>query len=190
MDTTAAPLKIAAYCAYLLSWLAFAIAAVAGALPKLGRVASSPAGYAVQTPVIIGTLLQAAAAFATTRLMPAGPLHPQAHELIGALLLAPIGSALFVWALRSAAPATQDRLVTGGAYAWLRHPIYLAFLALLIATGFLLSAGFRLFLPVMLYVGGTELRIFCEERDLASRYREEFAQYKTQTRWLYLPWLR
>jgi protein-S-isoprenylcysteine O-methyltransferase Ste14 len=162
------------------------VAAVAGALPKLGK----PATGKFESPVIIGTLLQACAAFATTRMMPDGALHPQAYELIGALLLAPFGSALFVWALRSSTTGVEERLVTEGAYSWLRHPIYLAFLALLLATGFLISAGTRLFLPVMLYIWGSELRIFSEERDLASKYGEEFAQYRKRTRWLYLPGLR
>jgi protein-S-isoprenylcysteine O-methyltransferase Ste14 len=180
-------LKIAAYCAYLASWLTFAIAAVAGALPKLGKPPHD--GFKIEMPALIGTLLQGFAALATTRLMPAGPLHPAPWESIGTLLLAPFGCAMFVWALRSS-PRQPGQLATGGAYAWLRHPIYLAFLALLLATGFLLSARFRLVLPVMLYVSGSELRIFCEERELAVRFREEFARYRRKTRWMYLPGLR
>jgi len=181
------PLKIAAYCGYLAAWLVFAIAAVAGALPFLRRQSQQPTS--IEAPVWIGTLLQALAAFAVTKSMPAGPLHPRTFELAGALLLAPLGAALFVWALRSV-PNDADTLVSGGAYALLRHPIYLAFFALLLATGLLISGGTNLILPVLLYLGGSELRIASEERELSRRFPEGYARYRSRTRWRYLPGLR
>jgi len=182
-------LKIAAYCAYLAAWLVFAIAAVVGALPRLRR---QPAATTVITArALIGTVLQVLAAFAVTRSMGSGPLHPRTFELAGALLLAPLGAALFVWALRSApGDADGDTLVTGGAYTWLRHPIYLAFLAMLVATGFLISGGIKLILPVLLYLGGSELRIASEEGELAKKFPDGYAQYRDRTRWRYLPGLR
>ena len=180
-------MKIAAYCAYLASWLVFSIAAAVGALPLLRRQTQQPT--AIEAPVWIGTLLQAAAAFAITMSMPDGPLHPRTFELAGALLLAPLGAALFVWALRSV-PDDTDTLVSGGAYALLRHPIYLAFLALLLATGLLISGGTKLILPVLLYLGGSELRIASEERELSRKFPEGFARYRSRTRWRYLPGLR
>jgi len=182
-------MKIAAYCAYLAAWLVFAIAAVVGALPRLRRHA--PATTVITAPAIIGTLFQFLAALAITRSMASGPLHPGAFELAGALVLAPLGAGLFVWALRSEPrDATENTLVTGGAYAWLRHPIYLAFLAMLVATGLLISVGVKLILPVLLYLGGSELRIATEEDELARKFPEDFAQYRSRTRWRYLPGLR
>lgn len=182
-------LKIAAYCAYLAAWLVFAIAALAGALPRLRR--PSAGTTAITARALIGTLLQLLAAFAITKSMESGPLHPRRFELVGALLLAPLGGALFVWALRSApGDADGDTLVTGGAYAWLRHPIYLAFLAMLVATGFLVSGGTKLILPVLLYLSGSELRIASEEGELAKKFPEGYARYRRQTRWRYLPGLR
>ena len=181
-----------AYCAYLASWLVFAIAAVAAVLPRLRRGQIPPGKTtAIHAPVLIGTLLQAFAAFAISRSMPSGPLHPRTFELAGALLLAPLGAALFVWALRSAPKdADANTLVTGGAYAWLRHPIYLAFLALLVATGFLIAGGTKLVLPILLYVAGSELRIASEEGELAKKFPEDYARYRRRTRWRYLPGLR
>ncbi len=182
-------MKIAAYCAYLAAWLVFAIAAVVGALPLLRRHAT--ATTAITAPVLIGTVFQALAALAITRSMASGPLHPGTFELAGALLLAPFGAALFVWALQSApSDANENTLVTGGAYSWLRHPIYLAFLLMLVATGLLISAGIKLILPALLYLGGSELRIATEEDELAKRFPEDFAQYRGRTRWRYLPGLR
>jgi protein-S-isoprenylcysteine O-methyltransferase Ste14 len=182
-------LKIAAYCVYLAAWIVFAIAAAAGALPQLRRQAA--ATMAITAPVLIGTLLQILAAFAITRSMGSGPLRPGTFELAGALVLAPLGAALFIWALRSVPQnADGNTLVTGGAYAWLRNPIYLAFLAMLVATGLLVSGGIKLILPVLLYLGGSELRIASEEAELAERFPESYASYRSRTRWRYLPGLR
>jgi protein-S-isoprenylcysteine O-methyltransferase Ste14 len=181
--------KIAAYCVYLAAWMVFAIAAVAGSLPRQCRQAA--ATTAITAPVLIGTLLQALAAFAVTRSMGSGPLRPRMFELAGALVLAPLGAALFVWALRSVPrDADGDTLITGGAYSWLRNPIYLAFLAMLVATGFLISGGVKLILPVVLYLAGSELRIASEESELAEKFPEGYAMYRSRTRWRYLPGLR
>lgn len=182
-------LKIIAYCLYLTAWLAFAIAAVAGALPRLRTRGSTATG--ITAPVIIGTLLQVLAAFLVTRSMGSGPLRPGTWELAGALALAPLGAALFVWALRSVPRhADAGELVTGGAYAWVRNPIYLAFLAMLIATGLLVSSGVKLILPVLLYLAGSELRIASEEAELARKFPDAYAAYRSRTRWRYIPGLR
>jgi protein-S-isoprenylcysteine O-methyltransferase Ste14 len=182
-------LKIAAYCGYLAAWLVFAVAAVIGALPRLRRQGAAPT--VMTAPVLIGALLQVLAAFAITRSMGSGPLRPRTFELAGALVLAPLGAALFVWALRSVPrDSDADTLVTGGAYSWLRNPMYLAFLAMLIATGFLVAGGIKLVLPVLLYVAGSELRIASEEGELARKFPEGYALYRARTRWRYLPGLR
>ena len=182
------PLKIAAYCVYLTAWLVFAIAAIAGALPRRRRQAATTV---ISVPLLIGSLLQALALFAITGSMSSGPLRPRTFEMIGALVLAPLGAALFVWALRSVPrDADADTLVTGGAYAALRNPIYLAFLAMLVATGFLVSVGIKLILPVVLYLAGSELRIASEERELAEKFPDGYARYRNRTRWRYLPGLR
>jgi protein-S-isoprenylcysteine O-methyltransferase Ste14 len=182
------PLKIAAYCVYLAAWVVFAIAAVAGALPRLRR---PTAATSITAPLLVGTVLQALAAFLVTGSMSSGPLRPRPFELAGALVLAPLGAALFVWALRSV-PRDSDpnTLVTGGAYAWLRNPIYLAFLAMLVATGLLISGGIKLILPVLLYLAGSELRIAAEESELAEKFPQDYALYRSRTRWRYLPGLR
>ena len=137
--------KVAAFCAYLAAWLVFAIAAVVGAVPRLRRQATGAMRLSV--PVVIGTLLQAAAAFAITRSMASGPLRPRTFEMVGVLILAPLGAALFAWALRSVPGCRCERAGHRRAYRWLRHPIYLAFLAMLVATGFVVSGGIRLVFP-------------------------------------------
>lgn len=181
-------LTIAAYLAYLLSWLVLAIVAVISALLRMGKHAAE---MTITMPAIVGSLLQVLAAFPLTRSLPDGPMHPQIYERIGALILAPFGAALFTWAMQSIPKnAGVNTLVTKGAYAWLRHPIYLAFLAMLVATGLLISAGIKMILPLLLYLAGSEMRIASEESELAQKFPEDYAQYRSRTRWRYLPGLR
>lgn len=180
---------MAAYIAYLAAWCIVAVAAVTGAIPKpgsLGRPRSGRTGI-----VIAGTVLQLASAFVITLSLPHGPLRPQTWELAGALLLAPIGAVLYVWALKSPPDGgVANGLVTRGAYALIRHPIYLAFFALLMATGMLASSGYRLAIAAALYLAGSEMRIAREEAEMSDRFPVLYRSYQSRTRWRYLPGLR
>ncbi len=181
--------RIAAFCVYLAAWVVLAIAAAVGAIPRLQRVASGATRITV--PDLVGMLLQGCAALATTLSMKPGPLRPGDLALAGTLVLSPLAAGLFVWALRSAPENTgTETLATGGAYAWLRHPIYSAFLAMLVATGLLVSGGLKLIPALGLYLAGCELRIASEEMDLDERFPGSYAQYRLRTRWRYLPGLR
>lgn len=180
------PLRVAALLAYLVSWIVLVLAAIAGALPRLrggGRDVS------ITVAGTIGTLAQLCALLAVVLPTGSEPLRPMRTEMAGALLLSPLAAWLFVWAQRSA-PEDGDTLVTTGAYGWLRHPIYLAFLLMLLATGLIVSAGPWLLLAVPLYVAGTELRIASEEGELSRRFAGQYAAYLRRTRWRYLPGLR
>ncbi|MBL0159511.1 MAG: isoprenylcysteine carboxylmethyltransferase family protein [Bryobacterales bacterium] len=177
-------LRVVAFCTYLAAWVVFAIGAAIGALPALRRQAATAQN--ITAPTIIGALLQVASAMALTLSMPAGPLRPPPLHLAAVIVLAPLGAAVFVWSLRSA----REGLVTTGAYALLRHPLYLAFLAMLLATGLLVTPLPRLAVALVIYLVGTELRIAEEERDLLDRHGDEFDQYRRRTRFRYLPGLR
>jgi len=182
-------LQAAALIAYLLSWVAFAIAAVLGMYVRgqQRRAASGTIGM----PVIAGTLLQWAAFAAIMLTLPTGPLRPSPLESTAGLVLAPLAVAVFVWAQQfSAPPGTIDALVTGGAYRWLRHPIYLAFLMMLLATAFVASTGPKMLAAIGLFLVGSEVRIATEEAELLARYPEEFPKYRQRTKWRYLPGLR
>jgi protein-S-isoprenylcysteine O-methyltransferase Ste14 len=176
-------LRTVCFVAYLASWLAVMVAAAWNVFRGRASVA-----VRITVPVVVGTLLQGAGVWSTTLTVADGPLRPSTLELALALVLAPLGAALFVWALRSA-PASHE-LATGGPYAWLRHPMYLAFLALLLATGLLASAGYRLIVSVALYLAGTELRVATEEAELVERFGDHFSRYREATRSRYLPGVR
>jgi protein-S-isoprenylcysteine O-methyltransferase Ste14 len=182
-------LRFTAFCAYLAAWLVFAVGAAASSIPLLQRQAG--AATRIKPAVAIGALLQIAAMLTITFRLSGGPLRPKPLELAAVALLAPLAAALFVWALLSAPRhAGLDTLVTRGVYAQMRHPIYLAFLAMLLATGLLASAGQRLLVAVVIYLTGSELRIASEEEDLARKFAAEYEQYRLRTRWRYLPGLR
>ena len=143
------------------------------------------------TPVIAGMLMQGTSALPISLSLQDGPLRPRTFEMIGTIVLALVAAVLFGWAVGSARHHSDaNKLVTGGAYKWLRHPMYLAFLAMLVATGFLASAGVKLLVAVVIYIAGSELRIATEEAELLDRFPGDYARYRLQTRWRYLPGLR
>lgn len=183
------PLRIAAFCAYLGAWVVFAIGAIVGGMPAFQRRAGVALNF--ETSVVIGTILQIASVLAITLRLGDGPLRPNPLECLGALALAPLGATLFICALVSARHnASQQTLITGGVYAWMRHPIYLAFFAMLLATGLLASSGPKFAVAAIIYLAGSELRIAAEEQKLSAAFPAAYEQYRHRTRWRYFPGLR
>ena len=183
-------LRVTAFSAYLAAWLVLLIGAAISAIPS--RRTQRTAGPVGPTPSsIVGVLLQGTAALPITISLPAGPLRPSAWSLAAALLLSPVAAAFFLWALQSARGASAGApLVTRGPYRWLRHPIYFAFFAMLLATGLLTSAGWMLLAAAAMYIAGSELRITAEEAELERRFPADYAAYRRRTRWRYLPGVR
>jgi protein-S-isoprenylcysteine O-methyltransferase Ste14 len=74
--------------------------------------------------------------------------------------------------------AREDRLATTGPYAWVRHPQYLGFLAIMV--GFLLqwpTIPTLVMFPVLVCVYWRLART--EEREVAARYPNEWPAYAT-----------
>ncbi len=71
----------------------------------------------------------------------------------------------------------ENRLVTTGVYAWVRNPIYCAFM--MACTGVLLLAGNALFfaLPLFYWLFMTVLMKSTEEKWLLKQYGDQYAQY-------------
>lgn len=113
-----------------------------------------------------------------------GPLH-FAEPLFGrpALLAAGIVSGmiliafLLLHAASGALRAVEGGLATGGPYALVRHPIYLAILLMTIATGLGLGHLPNLMIAVPLALAGTELRIVSEETRLLARFGDAWEAY-------------
>ena len=178
---------LAAFVTYLAAWAVFAGAAALNALFHLRRPTTP---ITLHAPLVIGTLLQFAGALAVTLSMRRdAPLQPPLPHLVAVLILAPLAAILFIWTLRSQSRSPVTGLVTTGAYDILRHPLYLAFLLMLLATGLLVTTIPKLAASALLYLAGSELRLASEEQELLDRY-PAYADYRQRTRYRYLPGLR
>jgi protein-S-isoprenylcysteine O-methyltransferase Ste14 len=83
----------------------------------------------------------------------------------------------------------DHELVQSGAYRFVRHPIYASMLCMLLGTGLLIAPIPVLLLSVMLFLIGVEIRIRIEDALLASRFGEDFSEYKRRVP-AYLPFVR
>ncbi len=122
-------------------------------------------------------------------------LEVQAGWLLGVLevlggLLYIAGFVLMAWALLTlrrnyqlggSAPRSEDRLVLDGPYAFIRHPMYAAALAIALGLAGLVQslaflAVFFVYLVLILPV------ISLEERGLRQAYGEQYAEYQKTTK--------
>lgn len=113
---------------------------------------------------------------------------------VGFLMLA----SLFSWAgtrelgrhLRFDAGLSSDhQLVTSGPYRVVRHPLYTSMLCLMLGTGSIISPPLLFALGVVFFLVGTEIRVRAEERLLASRFGDTFADYRRRVP-AYIPFWR
>ena len=77
-----------------------------------------------------------------------------------------------------AAVGDTDALVRSGPYRFIRHPIYLSMLLILVGTGILICPWYLLCLSVLVFLAGTGFRIHVEDRLLASQYGIVFTDYR------------
>jgi len=126
-----------------------------------------------------------------------GTSVPGAARAVLSMILAPVGT-VFGWMavrhlgkqLRILAGLYPDHeLIRTGPYAVVRHPVYASLLLMLLATGLLFARWQMLLLGVVLYVVGTEIRIYAEERLLRGRFGAEFEEYRRHVP-AYLPFVR
>lgn len=81
------------------------------------------------------------------------------------------------------------KLVTTGPYDLVRHPIYTAMLAKLIATGIVISHWAVLIGAVAVFLIGTFIRTRFEEKLLSEAFGEKFAEWKARVPGL-IPFLK
>ena len=83
----------------------------------------------------------------------------------------------------------DHELVKSGPYRLLRHPVYASMFSVLLATGFLITPWRLFLLAALVFLTGTEIRVQIEDRLLASRFGENFEQYR-RSRSAYVPFVR
>jgi len=85
------------------------------------------------------------------------------------------------WSL-AAEIQTRHALITTGPYAFVRHPIYLGTLGMLVGTGLILTTLPRCGVAIPIYLAGTWIRVQQEEHLLRSTFGEEYEQYRRRVR--------
>ena len=146
-------------------------------------------------PSRAGMLLEAAA-FVVAFSFPL-ETQPASIRLVPAMLLAPVGAALAWNSLRylgrqfrlNAGLWEDHELVRTGPYAVVRHPIYAALGAMLLASILIYTRWPWWLAALALYVAGTEIRVRTEDQLLASRFGTTAAEYQ-RTVPAYVPFLR
>ena len=85
--------------------------------------------------------------------------------------------------------SADHELVRTGPYRFVRHPIYASMLCVFCGTALMITSPI-LFIPaVVFFLAGTEIRVRIEDGLLASRFGEQFTQYKKSVP-AYIPFVR
>ena len=121
---------------------------------------------------------------------------PSAMSYSAGLLLATVGVALGIWARVSLADnwsgnvtlKQSHRLITTGPYRWLRHPIYSAFLLLIIGTA-ICTAQLRGALAVALVFISFYYKWRSEEQLMLREFGEQYLRYRKQSGAIIPRWL-
>ncbi|MEO8522471.1 MAG: isoprenylcysteine carboxylmethyltransferase family protein [Acidobacteriota bacterium] len=185
----------------LIGWAALGVAFVRGSRGgvrgKAGRDGRSLAGLAVQ--MAGATLVWSVRRGPATPLVgdPGSPFEVVVPLLAAALVVAAVWLSWGAfralgaqWSLE-ARVLSDHQLVTIGPYKYVRHPIYAAVWALLLATGLALSRWPALAAGAALYGAGTLLRIRSEEALLRGRLHEAYDVYAARIPALVpRPWAR
>ena len=185
-------LLIAAWVVLGLCWIAWTLAFVkpqraAAGKKKVERAPSSRLGIVF---VMLGYACE------WTFVSPAG-FHKSTASLVASMIVGP-PSVILVWmATRhldkqwrfEAALSDDHELIKTGPYRWLRHPIYASMMGMLLQVGLVKAWWPLLIAGLVFYVIGTEIRVSAEERLLASRFGDEYTEYRRTAR-AYIPFIR
>jgi protein-S-isoprenylcysteine O-methyltransferase Ste14 len=139
-----------------------------------------------------GFLLQCAAyaicfVFDRPYFSPIAPMNVAGEDILAAISIAlTLWSVWFCYAAARALGkqwALMARVIEGhqlvrlGPYALVRHPIYLAMLTMLVATGLTVTHWQALVMAVAVFWAGTAIRIRTEENLLRANFGSQFEQY-------------
>jgi len=83
----------------------------------------------------------------------------------------------------------DHKLIRTGPYGVVRHPIFASLLAALLCTLLVLTPWQWCVVSLALFLAGTEIRIRTEEHLLASRFPDDFRDYRLKV-YAYVPFVR
>lgn len=117
-----------------------------------------------------------------------------AGKTAGAILFS-LGIAIFLWvslylrkALQGIITPVNDRLIITGPYCWIRHPLYLSMIIILLGIGIFVKSLWGIISIFLLFFPTLCFRATLEERALSIRFDNAWAKYCRQTRFL-IPFL-
>ncbi len=185
-------LQIAALIEVLVCWIAWTMAFVKPRKEAAGQkqAASAPAS---KWGIVLVTV---AFALIWMWVRPAG-MQKSMPSLIASMVLGPLSVALAwaaAWRLgkqwRYVAAVSEDHeLIQTGPYHWVRHPIYLSMLGMLMATGAAWTWWPMWIAGAVTFLAGTEVRVRAEDRLLEDRFQDSFRAYRRRVP-AYIPFLR
>jgi protein-S-isoprenylcysteine O-methyltransferase Ste14 len=88
-----------------------------------------------------------------------------------------------------AAVSADHQLIRTGPYRLLRHPIYASMLCIVLALVAVSTVPVVSALALLVFLGGTEIRVRTEDKLLAASFGGEFDAYRRSTR-AYIPFVR
>jgi protein-S-isoprenylcysteine O-methyltransferase Ste14 len=148
-------------------------------------------------PTLAGLLLEGMAIF-TAFAFRLPPESPPGASRVAASMIFGLLAAVLSWTsvqylgrqFRIQAGLYEDHeLVRTGPYAVVRHPIYASLLSVLLCTLLLLTPWRWCLLSLALFLAGTEIRVHTEDRLLASRFPDDFQNYRRKVP-AYVPFVR
>ncbi len=127
-----------------------------------------------------------------------GPMYPLANPLrtlaVAVAMSAAVG--LFAWSARTmgrnwaivARTRADHELVTGGPFAWVRNPIYVAMAFFMVAMALATGHTLQLVAAAPLFLIGTLIRTTEEERLLRAHFGVAYDQYAARVK-RFVPWV-
>jgi protein-S-isoprenylcysteine O-methyltransferase Ste14 len=92
------------------------------------------------------------------------------------------------WRIDAALNADHE-LVRTGPYGVIRHPIYASLFCLQLGTAFMIASYPLMAISLVVLIIGTEIRVRVEDGLLASRFGDQFQEYRRRVR-AYVPFVR
>ena len=189
------PTDPASILVFVVGGLAFLVALI---VVRLRRGATG-AGDRRSLRSMVGVVVQSVAiGLVGGRVVASGPMFPLANPprtlAVAVAMAAAVG--LFAWSAQTmgrnwaivARTRADHELVTGGPFAWVRNPIYVAMAFFMVAMALATGHTLQLVAAAPLFLIGTLIRTTEEERLLRAHFGVAYDQYAARVK-RFVPWV-